>query len=103
MYAIRSYYACLVLHAEHSFNASTFAAREIASTRAHIYAAIGGAVGSLSGALHGGANTRVMRMLVITSYSIHYTKLYEKAASTTGVFIWEFSLGLPVRIMDSAL
>ncbi len=54
---------CLVLHAEHSFNASTFAAREIASTRAHIYAAIGGAVGSLSGALHGGANTRVMRML----------------------------------------
>lgn len=53
----------LVLHAEHSFNASTFAAREIASTRAHIYAAVGGAVGSLSGALHGGANTRVMAML----------------------------------------
>lgn len=55
--------AALVLHAEHSFNASTFAAREVASTRAHIYAAVGGAVGSLSGALHGGANTRVMRML----------------------------------------
>lgn len=55
--------ACLVLHAEHSFNASTFAAREVASTRAHIYAAVAGAVGSLSGALHGGANTRVMQML----------------------------------------
>lgn len=55
---------CLVLHAEHSFNASTFAAREIASTRAHIYAAVAGAVGSLSGALHGGANTRVMQMLM---------------------------------------
>lgn len=55
---------CLVLHAEHSFNASTFAAREIASTRAHIYSAIAGAIGSLSGALHGGANTRVMKMLM---------------------------------------
>ncbi len=56
--------ACLILHAEHSFNASTFAAREIASTRAHIYAAVAGAIGSLSGALHGGANTRVMKMLM---------------------------------------
>jgi citrate synthase len=53
----------LVLHAEHSFNASTFAAREVASTRAHIYAAVSAAVGSLSGDLHGGANTRVMEML----------------------------------------
>jgi citrate synthase len=54
----------LVLHAEHSFNASTFAAREVASTRAHIYSAIAAAVGSLSGDLHGGANTRVMEMLL---------------------------------------
>lgn len=54
---------CLILHAEHSFNASTFAAREIASTRAHIYACIGGAVGALSGELHGGANVQVMKML----------------------------------------
>ncbi len=54
---------CLTLHAEHSFNASTFAAREVASTQAHIYAAVAAAVGSLSGALHGGANTRVMKML----------------------------------------
>lgn len=53
----------LVLHAEHSFNASTFAAREVASTRAHMYAAISAAVGSLSGELHGGANVRVMQML----------------------------------------
>jgi len=55
--------ACLVLHAEHSFNASTFAAREVASTRAHMYASVGAAVGSLSGELHGGANMRVMEML----------------------------------------
>lgn len=55
---------CLILHAEHSFNASTFAAREIASTRAHMYASIGGAVGALSGQLHGGANIEVMKMLL---------------------------------------
>ena len=55
---------CLVLHAEHSFNASTFAAREVASTRAHMYAAVTAAVGSLSGELHGGANVRVMEMLM---------------------------------------
>ncbi|MPZ06105.1 MAG: citrate (Si)-synthase [Nitrososphaeraceae archaeon] len=54
----------LILHAEHSFNASTFAAREIASTRAHMYACIGGAIGALSGELHGGANIQVMRMLL---------------------------------------
>jgi len=53
----------LVLHAEHSFNASTFTARQVASTRAHIYAAVSAAIGSLSGALHGGANVRVMEML----------------------------------------
>ena len=55
---------CLILHAEHSFNASTFAAREIASTKAHIYAAINGAIAALSGSLHGGANTQVMKMLL---------------------------------------
>jgi citrate synthase len=54
----------MVLHAEHSFNASTFAARQVASTRAHIYAAISAAIGSLSGELHGGANERVMLMLL---------------------------------------
>ncbi|MFO7754023.1 MAG: citrate/2-methylcitrate synthase [Desulfobacteraceae bacterium] len=54
---------CLVLHAEHSFNASTFTARQVASTGAEIYAAVSAAVGSLSGPLHGGANVRVMEML----------------------------------------
>ena len=55
---------CLVLHAEHSFNASTFTARVVASTRANMYAAVSAAVGSLSGELHGGANMQVMRNLV---------------------------------------
>ncbi|MDZ7831504.1 MAG: citrate/2-methylcitrate synthase [Desulfobacterales bacterium] len=54
---------CLVLHAEHSFNASTFSARQVCSTHAHMYAAVAAAVGSLSGELHGGANARVMQML----------------------------------------
>jgi citrate synthase len=55
---------CLVLHAEHSFNASTFTARVVASTRASMYTCIGAAVGALSGELHGGANTEVMKNLV---------------------------------------
>ena len=53
----------LVLHAEHSFNASTFTARVVASTRAHMYASVGAAIGALSGELHGGANTEVMKNL----------------------------------------
>ncbi len=60
---IKVFDICLILHAEHSFNASTFAAREIASTRAHMYASISGALGALSGELHGGANIQVMKML----------------------------------------
>jgi len=55
---------CLILHAEHTFNASTFAAREVASTRAHMYSAASAAVGALSGELHGGANYEVMKMLL---------------------------------------
>lgn len=55
---------CLILHAEHTFNASTFAAREVASTRAHMYSAASAALGALSGELHGGANYEVMRMLL---------------------------------------
>lgn len=59
----RDFDICLILHAEHSFNASTFAARVVASTRAHIYACVGAALAALSGELHGGANTQVMNML----------------------------------------
>jgi citrate synthase len=55
---------CLVLHADHTFNASTFAGREVASTRAHMYASVAAAIGALSGELHGGANARVMETLL---------------------------------------
>ncbi|MGO9373083.1 MAG: citrate synthase [Syntrophobacteraceae bacterium] len=55
---------CLVLHADHTFNASTFACREVVSTDAHMYAGVAAGVGALSGSLHGGANERVMKMLL---------------------------------------
>ncbi len=40
---------CLILHADHTFNASTFTARQVASTRAHMYSATSAAIGALSG------------------------------------------------------
>jgi len=55
---------CLVLHADHTFNASTFACREVVSTQAHMYAGVSAGIGALSGSLHGGANARVMKMLL---------------------------------------
>ena len=50
----------MVLYAEHSFNASTFAARVVTSTRSDIYSAVTAAIGALKGSLHGGANEAVM-------------------------------------------
>ena len=54
----------LVLHADHGLNASTFSAKVTASTLADLHSAMTAAVGTLSGSLHGGANTNVMRMLI---------------------------------------
>lgn len=54
---------CLILHAEHTVNASTFALLVSASTLANPYSAVAAAVGTLSGQLHGGANQQVMAML----------------------------------------
>ncbi|MAT30100.1 MAG: citrate synthase [Sandaracinus sp.] len=53
----------LILHAEHSMNASTFTARVTGSTLSDPYAAVASAIGSLAGPLHGGANERVLEML----------------------------------------
>jgi citrate synthase len=55
--------ACLVLHAEHTMNASTFSARVTASTLANPYTVISAAIGTLTGPLHGGANEEVLAML----------------------------------------
>ncbi|MFO7169218.1 MAG: citrate synthase [Chloroflexota bacterium] len=55
---------CLILHADHGLNASTFAARITASTLSDLHSAIVSAIGTLKGPLHGGANEQVMRMLL---------------------------------------
>ena len=55
--------ASLVLYAEHEFNASTFTARVISATLADLYSAITGAIGALSGPLHGGANEAAMELI----------------------------------------
>jgi citrate synthase len=54
---------CLVLHADHELNASTFAARVTAATLADLHSAVVSAIGALKGPLHGGANTAVMEVL----------------------------------------
>ncbi len=55
--------ACLVLHADHTMNASTFAARVCAATLSDMHSAVVAALGTLKGPLHGGANEQVMRGL----------------------------------------
>ena len=93
----RFFDVCLVLHAEHTFNASTFAAREVASTRAHMYAAVAAGVGSLSGELHGGANVRVMEMLLKIG-SVGKVEDYVNAQLDAGKVI--FGLGHAVYKVD---
>ena len=60
----RIFDVCLVLHADHELNASTFTARVVAGTLADVYGSVTAALAALSGPLHGGANTNVMKMLL---------------------------------------
>jgi len=60
----RVFDVALILHADHELNASTFTARVVAGTLADMYGAITAAIAALSGPLHGGANTNVMRTLL---------------------------------------
>jgi 2-methylcitrate synthase len=60
---IKAFDVSLILYAEHSFNVSTFTARTITSSLSDIHSAITGAIGSLKGPLHGGANEEVMHMM----------------------------------------
>ncbi|MCH5643614.1 MULTISPECIES: bifunctional 2-methylcitrate synthase/citrate synthase [unclassified Gordonia (in: high G+C Gram-positive bacteria)] len=57
---VKAFEKSMVLYAEHSFNASTFAARVVTSTQSDIYSAVTAAIGALKGSLHGGANEAVM-------------------------------------------
>jgi citrate synthase len=61
--AARAFDICLVLHADHTMNASTFTARVVASTLSDMHSAITAAIAALKGPLHGGANEAVMQML----------------------------------------
>jgi 2-methylcitrate synthase len=61
---VKAFDVSLTLYAEHSFNASTFATRVIASTESDIYSATVGGIGALKGPLHGGANEQVMHMMI---------------------------------------
>ena len=61
--AVKTFDVGLILHADHEFNASTFAARVTAATMSDVHSAITSAIGALRGPLHGGANEQVMRMV----------------------------------------
>ena len=60
---VKAFDVSLILYAEHSFNVSTFTARTIISSLSDIHGAIAGAIASLKGPLHGGANEEVMHMM----------------------------------------
>ncbi|MGW4336462.1 bifunctional 2-methylcitrate synthase/citrate synthase [Rhodococcus koreensis] len=61
---VKAFEVSLILYAEHSFNASTFAARVVTSTLSDIYSAVTAAIGALKGPLHGGANEAVMHHML---------------------------------------
>ncbi|MEO1942736.1 MAG: citrate synthase [Candidatus Thioglobus sp.] len=79
--------ACLILHAEHTINASTFSAMVTASTLANPFASISAAVGTLAGSLHGGANEDVLNMLDDIGDSKNARNYIEKRLSKKQV-IW---------------
>jgi len=62
--AVAAFDECLVLHADHTMNASTFAARVCAATLSDIHSSVVAAIGTLKGPLHGGANEAVMKTLL---------------------------------------
>ena len=66
----KAFGGCLVLHADHELNASTFASRVTASTLSDVYSAVTSAIGTLKGPLHGGANEAVMEMLETIGLSL---------------------------------
>lgn len=61
--AAKTFDVALILHADHEYNASTFAARVTAATLSDLHSAVTSAIGALKGPLHGGANEQVMRMV----------------------------------------
>ncbi|HZE68189.1 MAG TPA: citrate synthase [Pyrinomonadaceae bacterium] len=77
----RIFDVALVLHADHELNASTFTARVVAGTLADMYGAVTAAIAALSGPLHGGANTNVMKMLLQIGEVKNVEQFIKKALS----------------------
>ncbi|WP_366922778.1 citrate/2-methylcitrate synthase [Metallumcola ferriviriculae] len=79
---------CLILHAEHGINASTFATMVVASTLSDIYSSVGAGIAALSGPLHGGANEEVVKTLEeiksVDNVKPWYKKLKEENGKVMG-------------------
>ena len=84
---VRAMDLILILHAEHSFNASTFAARVIIATLTDVYSAITGAIGALKGKLHGGANTAVLETLQAVGETRNVAQFVEQTKANKGKFM----------------
>lgn len=85
----RLFDVCLILHADHELNASTFTARVVAATLADIYGSVTAAIAALSGPLHGGANTNVMKTLLAIG-EVENVESYIRNALATKVKIMGF-------------
>ena len=70
---------CLILHADHELNASTFSTRVVSGTLAGMYGAVTAGIAALAGPLHGGANTNVMKMLIEIGDVTHVNAWVDKA------------------------
>jgi citrate synthase len=75
----RMFDVCLILHADHELNASTFTTRVVAGTLAGMYGAVTAGIAALAGPLHGGANTAVMKMLLEINEPGNADEYVEKA------------------------
>jgi len=82
---VKAFDVSLILYAEHSFNVSTFTARTITSSLSDIHGAITGAIASLKGPLHGGANEEVMHMMKKIKKPEHALKWITKALKNKDV------------------
>ena len=84
---VRAMDLILILHAEHGFNASTFAGRVIIATMTDVYSAVTGAIGALKGPLHGGANTAVLETLTEIGSVENVAKFVEETRANKGKFM----------------
>jgi len=84
---VKAFDVSLILYAEHSFNVSTFTARTITSSLSDIHGAISGAIASLKGPLHGGANEEVMHMMKKIKKPENALKWINNALDNRGVIM----------------